>query len=410
MSEFPMGFDPEHGFDMAALGEALQQVGRLLSSGGGQSGPVDWDMAVDVARKSLASDPSVLDRERREIEEAARLAEMWLDATTTLPAGTIGSAAWSRAEWVVSTLPEWQRIIEPVAAQLQQAFAAAMPEGPVDPGDLSGLPPELAAMAGPMLGMARQIGSVMFSMQVGQGLAELAGSVVSSTDVGIPLTTDSRIALLPRNIAEFGEGLGIPADEVRIFIALREAAHQRLFARVPWLRVRLEGAVEEYARGVRIDPERINEAIGQLDPTRPEAISEALAGGLFEPEQSDEQRVALARLETLLALVEGWVDTVVAAAVEGRLPNADRLRESLRRRRAIGGPAEKTFANLVGLELRPRRLRDAAALWEAWSTRGLEWRDSRWEHPDLLPSQSDLDDVDGFVASTESDPELPPVD
>jgi hypothetical protein len=70
----------------------------------------------------------------------------------------------------------------------------------------------------------------------------------------------------------------------------------------------------------------------------------------------------------------------------------------MRRRRAEGGPAEQTFATLVGLELRPRRLRDAAALWGAVRHQhGIDARDALWEHPDLLPSAADLDDPIGFA-------------
>ena len=84
----------------------------------------------------------------------------------------------------------------------------------------------------------------------------------------------------------------------------------------------------------------------------------------------------LARLETLLALVEGWVDAVVHEAAKPRLTSADALRETLRRRRASGGPAEQTFATLIGLELRPRRLRDAARLWASLTdARGVDGRD-----------------------------------
>jgi hypothetical protein len=106
----------------------------------------------------------------------------------------------------------------------------------------------------------------------------------------------------------------------------------------------------------------------------------------------------MAELETLLALVEGWVDTVVADAVGDRLPGAGALRETLRRRRATGGPAEQTFATLIGLELRPRRLRAAADLWrEIGTARGTDGRDALWAHPDLLPTTKDLDDPAGFV-------------
>jgi len=116
-----------------------------------------------------------------------------------------------------------------------------------------------------------------------------------------------------------------------------------------------------------------------------------------------EQQTALARLETLLALVEGWVDDVVTAAATGRLPGADALRETLRRRRATGGPAEQIFATLVGLELRPRRLREAATLWRTLrERRGIEGRDEVWRHPDLLPGGDDLDDPEGFVRRSDA--------
>src|SRR5690242_21744200 len=113
---------------------------------------------------------------------------------------------------------------------------------------------------------------------------------------------------------------------------------------------------------------------------------------------SSDLEAALRRLETLLALVEGWVDSVVATAAGDRMPGADALREASRRRRATGGPAEQTFATLVGLDLRPRRLREAAALW--WSVtekRGISGRDRLWSHPDLLPGADDLDDPLGFA-------------
>ena len=100
----------------------------------------------------------------------------------------------------------------------------------------------------------------------------------------------------------------------------------------------------------------------------------------------------------MLALVEGWVATVVAAAAGNRLPQAGALAEAIRRRRAAGGPAERTFATLVGLELRPRRLREAAAIWSGLtSERGISGRDAIWAHPDLLPTADDFDDPDGFV-------------
>jgi len=126
--------------------------------------------------------------------------------------------------------------------------------------------------------------------------------------------------------------------------------------------------------------------------------------GMFELEPTEAQKAALARLETALALVEGWVDAVVDAAATGALPHSVALRETVRRRRASGGPAEQTFAALVGLQLRPRRLREAAALWSSVAeARGVEGRDALWAHPDLLPGPSDLDDPAAFVGTGGTD-------
>ncbi len=167
---------------------------------------------------------------------------------------------------------------------------------------------------------------------------------------------------------------------------------------MPWLRSHLFGAVEGYARGIKVDTAKLEDVVGQFDPQNPEELQQALQQGMFQPEDTPEQKVALARLETALALVEGWVDAVVHAAAKPRLSSADALRETLRRRRATGGPAEQTFATLIGLELRPRRLRDASRLWASLTdARGVDGRDGLWAHPDMLPTASDLDDPDGFV-------------
>jgi putative hydrolase len=252
--------------------------------------------------------------------------------------------------------------------------------------------------AGPLGAVMNQFGGMMFGAQVGQGIGGLAQEIVSSTDVGLPLAATGTAAILPQNVAAFGEGLGRPEDEVRLYLALREAAHQRLYGHVGWLRQRVIDTIEAYARGIRVDPSAIERAMSEIDPTNPESLQNALTGGMFEPDDTPEQVVALQRLETLLALVEGWVDAVVQDAAGERMPGADALREASRRRRATGGPAEQTFSTLVGLELRPRRLREAAALWWAVTQRrGVSGRDAIWAHPDLLPSTADLDDPLGFA-------------
>jgi putative hydrolase len=253
--------------------------------------------------------------------------------------------------------------------------------------------------------MVRQMAGAMVGGQAGQALGALARDVVGSSDVGLPLAPEGVGALLPAGVKAFGEGLEVAEDEVRLYLALREAAHQRLFAHVPWLRAYLLGAVEDYARGIKVDLSGIEDKVADLDVSNPAALQEALSGGLLPtPEDTPQQKAALSRLETALALVEGWVDTVVNSVADGRLPDSAKLAEAVRRRRASGGPAEATFATLVGLQLRPRKLREAGALWRALGeARGNEGRDALWAHPDLLPTADDLEDPDAFVQGKPDD-------
>ena len=92
------------------------------------------------------------------------------------------------------------------------------------------------------------------------------------------------------------------------------------------------------------------------------------------------------------------MDDVVQQASADRLPAMPALVEAMRRRRASGGPAERTFASLIGMELRPRMLREAHTVFAATrAQRGDEARDALWSHPDLLPGPEDLADPLGFV-------------
>ncbi len=375
--------------DPGQLGALIGQVQRLLATPG-DGGPVNWQLATDVARQAVSQsgDRSVGGADRRAAQEALRLADLWLDENTTFAPAGGPLRAWSRAEWVEGTLPVWKRLVEPVAESVARAMAATM---------TSQAPPELAAMIGNADQMMRQVGGSVFGLQIGQAVAALASEVVSGTDIGLPLVANHALVLLPDNVASVGEGLDVPRDELRLFLALREAARSRLFAHVPWLGPHLLGAVESYARGITIDTGRIESAVRDADATDPASIQRALSEGLFEPQRTPAQETALTRLEVALALVEGWVEVVVSAS-SGQLPHADALRETVRRRRATGGPAEHTFAALVGLELRPRRVRDAVALWTTIEeARGLEGRDAVWDHPDLLPSGADLDDPAGYA-------------
>lgn len=196
----------------------------------------------------------------------------------------------------------------------------------------------------------------------------------------------------------------IPESEVLSYLALQEMAHARLYSSVPWLMPRFEALIGKYARGISIDLDAMEEQLRDATSMDPESISDAVNLTKVGIPDTPEQREALSSLESLLAMVEGWVDCVVWRAGMAHLPHIEQLREMTRRERAMGGPAERTFESLLGLQLRPKRMREAAGLWEMiTAAEGSEGRDAKWSHPDLLPVlPGDKTESDGAGASGSS--------
>ncbi|MDN5895022.1 MAG: zinc-dependent metalloprotease, partial [Nocardioides sp.] len=366
-NENPFKGTPFEQFFSGGMPDLTQIMSQFQAMMGPQDGPVNWQLAKDIARRAIASDPdpSPTERDTTAVADAVRLADLWLDEATDFSSGVQSTAAWSRAQWLESTIEVWKVLVEPIAEQFGTVITDALP-----------IPDEAKGLAGPMSDMLGKLGGNMFGNQIGSALGGLAGEVLTASDIGLPLGPSGTAALLPTNVASFADGLDVSYEDVVLYLSLREAAHQRLFGHVSWLREHLIAAVSDYARGISIDVSGIEEKLSGLNPTDQAAMEEMLNGGLFELKKTPAQQAALARLETTLALEQGWVDEVVHQATADRMPSAVKLREAVRRRRAAGGPAEQTFAALAGLELRPRRLRDASNLWASLRDRqGVDGRD-----------------------------------
>ena len=376
----------------------------------GSVGPlISTDILRDVARKFISSQGElpIGSQDIADAQVALDIANTWLDEATNFPALSRSNLpAWSRRDWLDSSVANWAKMIEPLADGMASALTNVLKQGPLTEDRESGdsvQGPELAAIA-PI--MRAFMGSLIAS-QLGTSVGQLAVSITGSNDVAIPLFTQSEARLIPQNITAWAQGLDIPSDEVRIFLAIREAAASRLFSHTPWLSNYIQGAITAYGAGIKIDIDSIQEQAeraletGELDINNPESISVAISAGLFKPEQSPSQDAALAKLEMALALIEGWIDYVTTKAVGDRLPSYPALSETLRRRRALKSPTQQLFATLLGLEVSPRKARECAQFWfEVESEIGLANRDQRWEDPALLPRAEELADVKKFLDST----------
>ena len=399
-ASFGFSFQPGAGFGgtggAGGLGDILNQFGQMLSGMGSSmnaqndADAVNFELAGRMARQRLGSAKDASAGDAKAVEESVKLADLWLDEATTLPASGAQAQAWNAQTWIAETMPMWKRLVNPVADHMNRAQLATMPE-------------EVREMMGPMSAMMRQMNSIQMGMKLGHALGDLAQQALTGTDFGLPVAPSNVAAILPGNVSEIAKGLEVPGQEVIVYIAAREAARQRLFKHVPWLVERIVSAVEEYAAGLEIDTSHLEEVARglNLESGDPQSIQEALQnleGEDLAPRVGSRNAAATSRLETLRALVEGWVDVVVNEALEGRIPSAPQLAEAWARRRATGGSAEQAFANVVGIELAAPKVREAAELWRrAENAVGVQRRDAVWDHPDFLPTAEHLDNPAAFI-------------
>ncbi len=397
------------GNDPALVAQLMSRLQDALKS---DNDGINWDLSLQQATTVAGAErvPS-LPGERSALEQALHVAALWLDEATFISELSGEARLISRTEWVTATMPIWTQLAEPVASSIADALTTVLREQS---------PLEMSDMIAGASKLMRNIGGTLFAMQLGQVVGQLSTEVVSGGDVGIPLLGGDdaassegtmQAAIIPQNLEAFGKGLDVDPEQVRLYIAVRELAHARLFRHARWLRLQVITAITEIARGITIDTSRLEELAENFDPGNPQSLQHAVSAGELLAPKNEQQKTALVRLETTLALIEGWVDVVTAEATK-RLPKSSAIAETVRRRRASGGPAESAFSTLVGLELRPRRLREAAAMWQRITDAvGAEKRDSLWSHPDLAPTGDDIDDATSLLSRlSDQEPEPDDVD
>lgn len=376
--------------DPKLIAKMVEQLQAALGSQENANGAVNWKLATDQAR-AIARDGAlgVSEEARKEIRDAISIGTLWLDQATSMSGVNNEPKLLTRELWVADAMPLFEALSAPVANRMSEALAQNLKDN---------APEELSSILGNASGLMRSAGGALFAMQLGQAIGKLSAEVISGGDIGLPIFQDQRAAFVTQNLAKFVESLEVEQDQAFIYLCVREMAHTRLFKNSKWLRDSIVSQVSNYASDIKIDNNRINEIAEDFSATNPDELKRALETGAFIAERSEEQQLVLDRIEAVLALIEGWVEVVTEEATK-LLPKAPAISESIRRRRATGGPAEQTFGTIVGLELRPRRLREAAEMWrKIGDAVGIEKRDSVWNHPDLLPRDADISNPSALIA------------
>ena len=362
----------------ASLAQAFGQFRSMMQSDGES---VNWEIASkqagEIAGKGQLDASSALQKETQTAYEMARL---WLGEETNFDT-SYPHKNLTRKLWVADALPLYKELSEPIAASMAKALGENL-------GNL--IPEQFAEMLGAATKFLGNAGATIFAMQLGQAAGKLSTEVLSSSEVGIPLS--NRPGLILQNVEHFLSEIETPKSEVLLYLCIRELAVVSLFNSNSWLSEALITQIREFASGLKVDTTEIENLAEGLDLSNPDAIREMMEAGSLVSQRTPEQQVALARIETLLALTEGWADSVAFRAAR-RLPSQAAISELFRRRRATQGALEKTFALLLGLELKPRLLRESAKMWQTvFDQLGTAGQDALWSHPDQLPSVEEIQD------------------
>ena len=394
----------EMGLNPGAGGFPLAGLGALF---GGSQEALPLAPVRDTAKKFIAAQGSqpLGTNDVTAVNNACEIADIWLNEATDFPAtSSSATRAISRLDWVDETLPGWQATMEPLATGLSSAISKLLDEAIASQG--SEYEESMAAApVGAIAGLLRSFIGTMIATQLGQAIGAIATNATGAHDVGLPILTPARSLLIPENIEKWGADTEIAKSEIYLFHALREGAIARLFEHNPWIVSYIRSAIVEYGAGVKIDLDAIQrqaeEAMQGIDPTSGEqSFTLSLDSGIFTPEETPAQRAALEKLETVLALVDGWADDVATLAAGDRIPSITALRELHRRKRATSAPTQQLFKTMLGLEVSPKLAREASAFWSrVREVKDVTARDQIWSG--ILPSATELLAPDLFLASTQ---------
>lgn len=394
----------EMGINPGAGGFPLAGLGALF---GGSQEALPLTPVRDTAKKFIAAQGSqpLGTNDLTAVNNACEIADIWLNEATDFPATSSSSTrAISRLDWVDETLPGWQATMEPLATGLSSAISKLLDEAIASQG--SEYEESMAAApVGAIAGLLRSFIGTMIATQLGQAIGAIATSATGAHDVGLPILQPARSLLIPENIEKWGADTEIAKSEIYLFHALREGAIARLFEHNPWIVSYIRSAIVEYGAGIKIDLEAIQrqaeEAMQGMESNMGEqSFTLSLNSGIFTPEETPSQRAALEKLETVLALVDGWADDVATLAAGDRIPSITALRELHRRKRATSAPTQQLFKTMLGLEVSPKLAREASAFWSrVREVKDVTARDQIWSG--ILPSATELLAPDLFLASTE---------
>lgn len=379
--EQPFGVPPGDVWNDVPLFREIQRV--LMSS----SGPVNWELARQVGIASASwgtEDPAPGEADRRGFEEAVRVAELQVAGLTGLqaPSDIPKVEAVRRGQWVQANIEGLRAVLEPAAAKIGDAIAAAQQDS---------IPEPSQAGVAQVLG---QLSPLLLGAQVGTVLGTLAQQVLGQYDIAVPRPDGSGALLfVVPNIARFEKEWSLDPTDFRTWIAIHEVTHRFEFAR-PWALTRFRELIDDFTSTLTLDVGELQQRLASLDPSNPESMQEMLAGedSMFGAVMDDEQRLKLRRVQAFMTAAEGYGDHVMHALGAQMLPSYARIDEAMRRYRETE-QVDPVFERLLGIEVKREQYR----LGRAFCDTVVELTDEAtlarmWDSAEALPSMPELEE------------------
>ena len=360
------------------------ELAKLLSN----QGPVNVEVARQMSQWLATegqpeANPDPVERMR--YEELVRVADLHVAEATGLSTSVTGHLLTvrpvGRAEWARRTLDAYRPLFDGLAEGL--AAAGDDDDDTTDPDPTTDL----------MGGVTEVVGPLLLGIQAGSMVGHLARRALGEYELPVPRPASDELVLVPVNVTEFASDWSLSLDDVRLWLCLSEITHHAVLGR-PHVRARLDGLLRSYASGFRPDPHAFQDKLTALDPTDPSSFQSVLGepGELLGAMETPEQRQTLARIEAIIAALEGYTDHIMDGVGQRLVSGYPALVEALRRRRAERGEGERFAARLFGLDVGPTQYERGRTFVKGVVERaGNEGLARLWHSERELPTPAEVD-------------------
>jgi len=352
---------------------------------------IDWEIAARVAIRTAGRTPTLHPGAKAQLkEEYERLLSEIEGPIATYTGNNLSLAntrveVLDRADWIRVNMVNFRELLQPVQDFYTETAARTRYGPPV---------------------AFQQAARMMLSSQIGVLVGYLARRVLGQYDIGLlgiePLTA-GKLYFVEPNLSQAQETLGVPAGELKRWIALHEATHAHEFELYPWVREYLNASLKQYLK-LLIDDMR-----GRGDENTLMVIVNRFVNNLRQGHNvinalmTPPQRELISRLQALMALAEGYSNHVMNSVGKDLLPNFALIHDRVEQRQRQRSQVEQLFLKITGLSLKMEQYRLGERFVDhVVSQRGIAYANRAWESTETLPTEAEIRDPGRWIARMEA--------